>query len=286
MEQNKTYIIILIVTVVSAGLIAAGLFLFTPRGDADPELAARPGETFDPFIYLREPAANTGDEIDGTDGSNDAADAADGDAADDDAGEAVTAVAGSGDGIETPELLITRRQQVYGAIPGDGAGQTGVSDPGIPLNMTNDGPVGSDAAAQDAPDAASDNPVPVAGTPAPRSTSTGGNTAGSTAEPTARQSNEGKPAPESLSRDPVEVREYWIQVFASNSRTSVEDVRDDLMVHGFRGRISTVDSSGTLYYRLRFGPFSIKEEAEKFLEWLHNLPRYEGSYISLEYHYR
>jgi cell division septation protein DedD len=277
MEQNKTYIIILIVTVVSAGLIAAGLFLFTPRGDADPELAARPGETFDPFVYLREPAANTGDEIDG---------ATDGDAADDDAGESPIAGTDGRDENETSELLITRRQQVYGALPGDGADPTGISEPGIPLNMTTDGPVRSDAAAPDAPDAASDMPVPVAATPAPRSTSAGGNTAGSTAEPTARQSNEDKPAAESLSRDPVEVREYWIQVFASNSRTSVEDVRDDLMVHGFRGRISTVDSSGTLYYRLRFGPFSIKEEAEKFLEWLHNLPRYEGSYVSLEYHYR
>jgi cell division septation protein DedD len=281
MEQNKTYIIILFVTLVSAGLIAAGLFLFSPRDAGAGDVATQQVDAFDPTVYLRRPSPD----------DPAAADAAAADE-DEDAGDEATVDNYDGDPLAAAEdtPLVFRTQQVYGTIAGSGsdAGPADETDDGSGESTTDTADSSNERGTREAVRSES-APAPVDSSESPRSSGPSAAASTPTGAPVSASSqrDEGvKPAGENVVQGPVDVQEYWIQVFASTSRQSVEDIRDELLSRGFRGRISTVDINDALYYRLRFGPFEVKEEAQKFLDWLHNVPRYEASYISLEYHRR
>lgn len=77
--------------------------------------------------------------------------------------------------------------------------------------------------------------------------------------------------------------EYWIQLIASPSRDRVEQAREYLEENSLGGRITTRDVDGTTYYRLRVGPYEYREEAEKFLDWIHQGELFTDAYISEEY---
>lgn len=82
---------------------------------------------------------------------------------------------------------------------------------------------------------------------------------------------------------PVRVTEYWIQLIASPSRDRVEQANVRLSDVNLSGRVTTRQVDNTLYYRLRVGPYSSQDEAEKFLEWIGELDGFENAYISEEY---
>lgn len=74
---------------------------------------------------------------------------------------------------------------------------------------------------------------------------------------------------------------YWIQVLSSSSRARVEEIRDDLERSSIFGRITAREVDGAVFYRLRYGPFEQKNEAEKYLAEFKGI--FEDSYISEEY---
>lgn len=81
----------------------------------------------------------------------------------------------------------------------------------------------------------------------------------------------------------IRVTEYWIQLIASPNRDRVEQVRGTLADYSLGGRVTTRDVDGELYYRLRVGPYSNQDEAEKFLSWIQDIEGFENAYISEEY---
>jgi len=89
-------------------------------------------------------------------------------------------------------------------------------------------------------------------------------------------------APHATPRE-VRVTEYWIQLIASPSRDRVEQANSVLGDYSLAGRITTRDVDGTLYYRLRVGPYPNAEEADKFLEWITEIDGFQGAYVSEEY---
>ena len=104
------------------------------------------------------------------------------------------------------------------------------------------------------------------------------------AVPVARDTQPGSAArtPQPQSRR-VRVTEYWIQLIASPSRDRVEQARIVLSDYSLGGRITTRDVEGTLFYRLRVGPYESAEEAETFLQWITAIDGFESAYVSEEY---
>ncbi|MGI9256220.1 MAG: SPOR domain-containing protein [Salinispira sp.] len=82
---------------------------------------------------------------------------------------------------------------------------------------------------------------------------------------------------------PKTARRYWIQLIASSNQQAIMDAGETLRTMGIRGKVSTRKWNDTLYYRIRYGPFNVLEEAEKFLVWFRDIDAYAGAYISLEY---
>jgi DedD protein len=74
--------------------------------------------------------------------------------------------------------------------------------------------------------------------------------------------------------------EYWIQAGSYKERNKAEILNNTLAEKGLPGRILTKEVNGTTYYRVRIGPYPIREEAEKFLIWIKELNGLEKSYIS------
>ncbi|MFO7780601.1 MAG: SPOR domain-containing protein [Spirochaetia bacterium] len=89
-------------------------------------------------------------------------------------------------------------------------------------------------------------------------------------------------APEPPTRE-VQVTEYWIQVIATTSRDRVDMARKRLREHELSGRITTKVVDGRTFYRLRVGPYTNKNEAAKFLDWVNDIEGFADSYISEEY---
>ncbi len=92
------------------------------------------------------------------------------------------------------------------------------------------------------------------------------------------------PAPERVPEPrQTRVTEYWIQLIASPSRDRVEQAQITLADVSLGGRITTREVGGTVFYRLRVGPYPSADEAEKFLEWITDIEGFEGAYVSEEY---
>lgn len=90
------------------------------------------------------------------------------------------------------------------------------------------------------------------------------------------------PRPEAETRT-VEVTEYWIQVIATKSRDRIDRARDRLGEQQLKGRVTTTNVDGETFYRLRVGPYTNKNEADKFLNWVNDIEGFGDSYISEEY---
>ena len=81
----------------------------------------------------------------------------------------------------------------------------------------------------------------------------------------------------------VRAVEYWIQAGSYTSRSRAENSQTELKKQGFSGVITTKEIGGVNHYRLRFGPYEDKNEADKFLGWIRGIKNYEGSYRSEVY---
>jgi len=81
----------------------------------------------------------------------------------------------------------------------------------------------------------------------------------------------------------VRSTEYWIQAGSYTSRTRADRIKDELDRQGLTGRIMSKDVDGTLYYRVRIGPYQEKAEAQKFLTWVKEKEQFSSSYISQVY---
>ncbi|HUX12096.1 MAG TPA: SPOR domain-containing protein [Spirochaetia bacterium] len=75
-------------------------------------------------------------------------------------------------------------------------------------------------------------------------------------------------------------REYWIQLLASTHRDTVEEALGTLKHYSLSGHITTVSVGDKDYYRLRVGPYTSKQEAEKFQTWIRDIRDFNGAYVS------
>lgn len=104
-----------------------------------------------------------------------------------------------------------------------------------------------------------------------------GTTTNSTAKPKTEATKTSTSQPR---KKTVYVKEYWIQVGSYKNRNRAEMLNSKLSENGFEGRILTNIINGQTYYRVRIGPYTAKQEAEKFLDWVKSLEGMADSYIS------
>jgi cell division protein FtsN len=79
------------------------------------------------------------------------------------------------------------------------------------------------------------------------------------------------------------VTQYWIQAGSFASRSRAEQTQTALSDKGINARLTSVDVSGTTFFRVRIGPYDAKPEAEKFLDWIKEIDTFGSSYISEVY---
>ena len=72
---------------------------------------------------------------------------------------------------------------------------------------------------------------------------------------------------------------YWVQLFSSQQRDSAEQARKLLATHNIVGVISQTQDSRGVFYRLRVGPFTNRNEAEKFKEWFGQTDSFSNGFI-------
>jgi cell division septation protein DedD len=75
--------------------------------------------------------------------------------------------------------------------------------------------------------------------------------------------------------------EYWIQTGSYKSQTRAEELSQTLTVKGLAGRVFSYAKSNETYFRVRIGPYTNKQEAEKFLAIVRQIQGLEASFISL-----
>jgi cell division septation protein DedD len=75
--------------------------------------------------------------------------------------------------------------------------------------------------------------------------------------------------------------EYWIQTGSYKSQTRAEELSQTLTAKGLAGRVFSYAKSNETYFRVRIGPYTNKQEAEKFLAIVRQIQGLEASYISL-----
>lgn len=77
-------------------------------------------------------------------------------------------------------------------------------------------------------------------------------------------------------------RLYWIQTGSYKSKSKADDCNAVLMENGLAGRILTKQIKTETYFRVRIGPYTNKNEAEKFLSWVRKIDGMEESYVSID----
>ena len=281
MEQNKVLMVVVSVAFFLAAVVGVGVALLYPRG----ETAATGGavastQTFDPIEYVRRP--ETAPLV------QDPAAASDGN------GIVVYGQKPEAEQRAAETAIVTTPES---SVPGDSEAVV-VQRPATPADTTGRGTsAGADAtrtpsvrstseitsspaaATPSAPSAATPSAArtttPATRTPSPAAAAPSAGATGAVVAPTVT-------APPSASRE-IRVTEYWIQLIASPSYDRVDQARARLTEYSLGARITTRDVEGTLYYRLRVGPYATNEEAGKFLEWIRAISGFEGAYISEEY---
>jgi len=75
--------------------------------------------------------------------------------------------------------------------------------------------------------------------------------------------------------------QYWIQTGSYRSQTRAEELSRSLAASGLPGRVFSYLKESETYFRVRIGPYTNKQEAEKFLAIVRRMQGLEASYISL-----
>ena len=240
MENSKTLIVIVSVSLFVAAVLGLGLVLFYPR--EAPQVAGGAGQSgsaggFDAIEYLRDP----------------------------DAERPSLEQAEDEDSEEEGDVVIVYGEAVEERPDEESAGEERVGDEDR----------GTAPERADEPDTAPAERAPTAEGERPTERAP---------EPETVQPARTAPrrAPEQQTRE-VQVTEYWIQVIATTSRDRVEMARGRLREHELSGRVTTKVVDGRTFYRLRVGPYTNKNEAAKFLDWVNDIEGFADSYISEEY---
>jgi cell division septation protein DedD len=255
-EQRKVLLIIVSVTIVLAAIIGVGIWLFYPRDGAQSDLVADAGGglEWEPLDYLRG---------DGIVPDPDEEEPAEGDfvvtygVADD---PSVGPAASDTFVSEQPDPSLAaggepeRAPERTAAVPSDERATSTAAPGSQPETSTAEraAPVAS------ARPAAAD--APPASTPQPDSTT-------------------GRPAASPELAD----RAYWVQAISSPNRDTIEQAQRTLREHKLGTRILTKEIGGTTYFRLRLGPFAVREEAEKFLGWVTEIDGFADAMIFVDY---
>jgi cell division septation protein DedD len=74
---------------------------------------------------------------------------------------------------------------------------------------------------------------------------------------------------------------YWIQTGSYKSQTKAEELMSLLQTKGLGSRVFSWTSKGETFFRVRVGPYSNKEEADKFLSLVQQVQGLETSYVSM-----
>jgi DedD protein len=114
-----------------------------------------------------------------------------------------------------------------------------------------------------------------------------------TPEPVTRKKTQPKPVPTTYKTETVKkttpqpkiitIKEYWIQAGSYKSKYKAEVLQNKLNDNGITSRIISSTINNQLYFRVRIGPYTKKNEAEKFLGWIQGIQGMENSYISVVY---
>ena len=75
---------------------------------------------------------------------------------------------------------------------------------------------------------------------------------------------------------------YWIQVGSYTSKSKADQCNELLAEHGLHGQIFSKKIDTTIFFRVRVGPFSNREEAGKFLGWIKKIIEFNDSFLILE----
>lgn len=265
MERNKVLMVVVSVTFFLAAVVGVGVALLYPRNEAAATGSAiATTQSFDPIEYLRRP---------------DPAALARDDAAAEPAPMIVYGQPETTAPVAVPEVLTA---PAPGTTPGvtqrpatiaDTTGRTQERPAAVQPTIT------ATPAAPAAPRVTAPAPAPAPATSAPAPTV-------SAAPPAVAPAAPRTSAPTGTTTrtaEPARVTEYWIQLIASPSFDRVEQARARLTEYSLGARVTTRDVNGTLFYRLRVGPYLTREEADKFLEWLRRIDGFEAAYISEEY---
>ena len=73
----------------------------------------------------------------------------------------------------------------------------------------------------------------------------------------------------------------WLRRASFQSRSGAEAMAASLTQKGIAGRLQVRDVGGKPFYRVRVGPYTNRDEAEKFLAWIKAVDGLEQSYISV-----
>jgi cell division septation protein DedD len=146
--------------------------------------------------------------------------------------------------------------EVLRFVIGGGETGTGEASPAAPGAAAPALPSGSPASAKPAAPAAAKPAVPAAAKSA-------------TTSPAAAK-------PAATARGP----EYWIQTGSYKSQTRAEELSQVLTAKGLAGRVFSFSKTNETYFRVRIGPYTNKQEAEKFLAIVRKMQDLEASYIS------
>lgn len=251
MEQRKVLLIIVSVAVVLAAIIGAGIFLFYPRDQVEPAVARDRGVLeWEPLDYLRGVGERPGLEPEPA-------------APRDDEGDFVVTY-----GVTEPERppRTTPLDQFVAEEP-PVAAPVEIAAPGdtaVPVEP-------------DAPPPVRPAPVAAPAAPAARPATTA-------REPAIAPEPAVAPAPPVARPAPALADSaYWVQVISSPNRDTVEQAGQRLREHQLGSRIVTREINGTLYYRLRLGPFAVRDEAEKFLGWVRRIDGFADAMIFVDY---
>ena len=265
MEQRKVLLIIVSITVILAATIGIGLLLFYPREDV-PQATADT-EFWDPMDFLAGSGSRPGFESSVTDDSGASAEGTpedrspeDEDEDEDDGSFSVTY------GVRE----VRPSQEPDARTPGARLGTPSVI---IQEEEPEERPSAVSRVAERDP--ADSSALPRREATPPAASREGGSTA--------RPSSAVSTRPKVTEEQALATRAYWVQVISSPNRDTVEQAQRSLATHQVSTRVLTKEIGGTVYYRLRLGPFAVREEAEKFLDWVLDLDRFADALIFVDY---
>ncbi|MCR4938748.1 MAG: SPOR domain-containing protein [Treponemataceae bacterium] len=141
-------------------------------------------------------------------------------------------------------------------------------------NRTSQQPVAQAPAAANAPVTEAADTAPAAKTTS-KTESTPANTTAAPVRTTAESSS----ASNSVKTVPViQPDKFWVQVASFTGKKNAEDAREALAEQKINGEVFThQDSSGTIYYRLRVGPYKTKSEAEYWHKIIKEIEQFDGT---------